>query len=231
MSEMAENKATVLIVEDNTDVLYLNSRAIKRLGYRVLTAQTLEETQKCLAEESPDLIILDVLLPDGNGLDFCRELRETCATPILFLTALGEKQDILEGLRRGGDDYIPKPYDMNDLIARVQSLLKKVSMRKKDIHDTYSCGPIAIHLLSGRAFLAGEDMQLTHKETALLLLFAQNQGQVISTERLYRTVWQQPTLDDYQAVKKMVSRLRTKLEGSGFTIVSHRGRGYCFERE
>lgn len=231
MSEMAENKATVLIVEDNTDVLYLNSRAIKRLGYRVLTAQTLEETQKCLAEESPDLIILDVLLPDGNGLDFCRELRETCATPILFLDRTGRKARYFRRAAARWGRLYPQAvrYERFDRPRPVAA--QKVSMRKKDIHDTYSCGPIAIHLLSGRAFLAGEDMQLTHKETALLLLFAQNQGQVISTERLYRTVWQQPTLDDYQAVKKMVSRLRTKLEGSGFTIVSHRGRGYCFERE
>lgn len=121
-------KATLLIVEDDLNILRANTAALELEGYRVLAAETLESARSAAKACPPDLILLDILLPDGNGLDFCGELRGESGVRILFLSALGEKADVLAGLRAGGDDYIAKPYDMDELILRVEALLRRGRM-------------------------------------------------------------------------------------------------------
>ncbi len=121
---------TILIVEDDYDILRANRTALVLKGYSVLEADTLKKGRRFVKELSPDLIILDILLPDGNGLAYCEELRGKNDVPILFLSALNTKKDVLAGLRAGGDDYMSKPYDMDELILRVDALLRRTKLMR-----------------------------------------------------------------------------------------------------
>ena len=116
--------STILLVEDNPHIMKINAEVLSLHGYEVLRAGTAAEAREQLRWHPVNLIVLDIMLPDGNGIELCRELKERYHIPILFLTALGENQDVVEGLRAGGDDYLPKPYDLEVLIARIEARLR-----------------------------------------------------------------------------------------------------------
>lgn len=131
-------RSTLLLVEDSKEVLEDNRKALVAAGYEVLAASTLAGARERLARRQPDLILLDVLLPDGNGVELCRELRDSTAAPILFLTSLGESEQIVEGLRAGGDDYVTKPYRMEELLARVEAQLRRTERIRGEAADRKS---------------------------------------------------------------------------------------------
>lgn len=227
-----EREKTILLVEDNEHLNRINSRALQLAGYRVLTALTLARAREWLAEEEPDAIVLDILLPDGNGVDFCREIRERTPAPILFLTSVAGVEQALEGLRAGGDDYLNKPFHMELLLARIEAFWRRDAIRQRvKPADTVEHGPLRLDRISGTASLNGRDMLLTGREFSLLLLLMQNEGKTLSPGYLYQTLWNQPLAGDPNAVKIAVSRLRKKLEGSGFGIAVKRGEGYRFGLE
>jgi DNA-binding response OmpR family regulator len=170
------------------------------------------------------------MLPDGNGLDFLAELRGVCAAPVLFLTAKTEKEDKLAGLRAGGNDYITKPYDIDELRERVSAFLRLIRDKGKP-PDRIAFGSLTFDLISNQAFADGRDILLTQKEFALLLFLAQRKGEVFSAEHLYEKVWNASAAGDSRAVKYQLSNLRKKLAGSGYTVVAERGEGYRFETE
>lgn len=219
-------KQTILMIEDNVDIMKINRSELTMHGYRVLEAETLEKGRDLLEQENPDLILLDILLPDGNGIAFCEELRKKSDVPILFLSALDENQHIVNGLMSGGDDYLPKPYDMDIMVARVEALLRRVRRKEEPM---ITKGALTLDTLSHHAFVKGKDIHLTQREYAVLLYLVQNEGMEISTEQLYETAWGQPMQDNPNAVKIIVSRLRKKIEPSGFKITVIRGVGYCFQ--
>lgn len=223
-------KKVILLVEDNPDILWANHAVFTSMGYAVVTAKRLSEARKSLAETPPDAIVLDILLPDGNGLDFMREIREVTDAPVLMLTALTEKDDRLAGLRAGGDDYIAKPYDIDELAERVNAFLRREKMHRERPARELVKGPLRLDTASDRAYLGGMDLMLAPKEFLLLALLARSEDKILTSQYLYETVWKSPMLDDTQAVKKAVSRLRSKLADSGFTISVYRGEGYCFEK-
>jgi DNA-binding response OmpR family regulator len=221
---------TVLLVEDNLKLLSLNSRVLKNAGHRTLTAKNLAEARAHLKTAAPDAVVLDIMLPDGSGLDFLSEIRELCDAPVLFLTAKTEKEDKLAGLRAGGNDYITKPYDIDELRERVAAFLRLVRDTRKP-PDRIAFGSLALDLISNRAFTDGRDLLLTQKEFALLLLFAQNENRTVNTKDLYEKIWGSAANNDVRAVKQQLSNLRGKLRGSGCTVVAVRGEGYRFEAE
>lgn len=114
---------TILLIEDNPHIQKINARLIAMNGYGVLTASTAAEAREQLKHHQADLLIIDVTLPDGNGLDLCRELKALYHLPVIFVTVMSDMSDITAGLRAGGDDYVTKPYDLDDLIARIERLL------------------------------------------------------------------------------------------------------------
>jgi DNA-binding response OmpR family regulator len=217
----------ILLVEDNEQILYGNKRLLLRRGYDVMTALTLTQARECMAKAQPSAIVLDIMMPDGSGLDFMQELRRESNIPILLLTGLAASEDIVCGLAEGGDDYLTKPYDFNVLLARIEALLR----RAKSVPEILRKGTLTLNVMEYQAYLNGEDMQLTQKDFALLLLFAQNQNKVMRGEYLYEKVWKSPFNASAQALKSAVSRLRKKLEGSGYTISSLRNEGYLFVAE
>jgi len=216
----------ILLVEDNIKILDANRRIFEEDGHTVLVAETLQKARKHLKTSEPDVVVLDVVLPDGSGFDFLGELRETCAAPVLFLTAKDEREDKMKGLRIGGNDYITKPYDIDELRERVVNFLRFA--RKPPPH--VKLGALELDATASMAFVHGKDLALSPKEFALLRLFTQNEGTTISAEYIYEKIWKAPLVEDTQAVRSSVSRLRVKLVDSGYTITSQRNEGYCFEK-
>ena len=219
---------TILLVEDDPGITRLNRGLFEGAGYRVKEANSLSQAAWVLNEETPDLIVLDVMLPDGNGVDFCHSLRsESDKPPILFLSVKKQAPEIVEGFRAGGDGYLPKPYDIDVLLANAEALIR----RSEQIVPRLIKGGLELDLVSDAAYLYGEDMMLTQKEFALLLLFAQTPGKAMSPEYLYERVWKKPMIDDDCAVKNTVYRLRKKLKPTGMDIVFQRNKGYIFIAE
>lgn len=219
---MADDK--ILIVEDDADILTANRDLLELAGYRVTTARTLAAGRERVARERPDLIILDILLPDGNGLDLCEELREGSDVRILFLSALNTRADIIEGLRRGGDDYLGKPYLTEELLLRVQALLRR------SVHPippkTTNTGPLEWQPSSRQVSIDGEDLLLSPREYVLLELLCANQDRWISADEIYRSAWNAEPNGDAHAVHNHISTLRTKLAPHGVRIESKRSFGY-----
>lgn len=217
----------ILLVEDEPIIQKKNRNILVRHGYSVRQAYTLAQARELISDESPRAIILDIGLPDGSGLDFLYELRQSSTAPVLMLTAMGTPEDIIRGLEAGGDDYLAKPYELPVFLARVQTLLRRASM----IPDALSLGPIRIEVSSGKAYLNNNDMGLSQKEFALLQQFLQNPEKILTAEYIYKKAWGQKMHGDENALKVAISRLRAKLADSGWTVAASRGEGYCFERE
>lgn len=235
---MSESKI-ILLVEDDENLLNSNRLLLESEGYLVLSAETLREARGQLEKITPDVVVLDIILPDGNGLAFLAELRgpnsgfsllssQLSRVPVLLLTALDTNDDIMKGLDAGGDDYLPKPFDTGVFLTRIRAMLRRAA----HIPETLQKGALTLNVMSGQAYLGGEDMLLTRKEFALLLLLAQNEGKVFTAEKLYEDVWKQPMAGDDHPIKNTVYRLRKKLEAgnSGFEITAARGEGYCLEK-
>lgn len=226
---MNGNGASILMVEDNVNVLHLNRSVLERQGYTVFCAESLREARDLLIKHPGiDVAVLDIMLPDGNGLDFAGEVRQAVGCPVLMLTSRRSHNDIVEGLTGGADDYLTKPYRIEELSARIKSLLIK---REKTPVRVAERGPLSLDIPSGRAFLHGDDLLLQPREFAVLLTLMQHENQLLTAESLYETAWNLPGTGDVSAVKTTVSRLRKKLGGSGFSIEFERGGGYCFRRE
>lgn len=222
--------ARILLVEDNSDVCAVNAAFLRGKGcYTVQCAETLAEARALLWEQPFDLIVLDVLLPDGSGLDFCREVREVSSAPVLFLSCLSEDGQVASGLLGGGDDYMVKPYSLDVLGARVAALLRRSGV----ITGRIELPPLTIDLSSGTATLDGEPLLLTRKEFLLLMYLVENRGQALSQEEIFSAVWNAPPETCGNTVKVNISRLRSKLqlnEASAFELASVPGRGYMFLR-
>ena len=221
------SKRVILCVEDNVQVQIFNKQLLEAEGFTVKLAMTLTEAREELAREMPGLIILDIHLPDGNGLDFLRELRKTSNVPVIALTNDNEENDLVVGLASGCDDYLPKPYTFPVLLARIDALMRRAS----NVPDLIEKGSLKLDVLAGQAFLYDKNLLLAQKEFLLLLFFVQNEEKTISAEYIYEKIWKQPMSDDDNALKNTVYKLRKKLNGSGYIITNERGEGYGFERE
>ena len=222
------NSKVILCVEDNMQVQVFNKQLLEAKGFIVRLAMTLAEAWEVMSREMPALIILDIRLPDGSGLDFLRELRKTSTVPVIALTSDNEEIDIINGLASGCDDYVPKPYTFPVLYARIEALLRRAGR----MSDTIIKGLLTLNPLTGQALLSGKDLGLPKKAFQLLLFLAQNEGKELSAEYVYEKVWNTPLHEDKGALKNQMSILRTRLyeENCGYTVRNIYGKGYCFEK-
>lgn len=218
--------STILLVEDNPHIMKINAELLTMRGYEVLQAATAKECRENLLWHSVDLIILDIMLPDGNGVELCREIKEKYHMPILFLSALGESKDVVEGLRAGGDDYLAKPYDLEVLVARVEARLRQET--EKNRYVCYSSLKLDTQTACG--YLDGRDLLLTQKEFSVLLLLARRAETSVSRQEILREIWN--TEENTNALWTLISRLRGKLDSghSHISITSERGSGYKLEQ-
>ncbi len=218
---------TILLVEDNPHIMAINAAALEMRGYRTLQADCARRCRELLCFHDVDLIVLDILLPDGNGVELCQEIKEKYDTPILMLSALGENMDIVKGLTAGGDDYLTKPYDLSVFLARVEARLRAA----RHIERQARFGPLRLDLMAGRAYIEEQDLGLTLKEFSILLYLVRNPGRSATAQELYETAWQQPMGDNPHALRMTISRLNKKLGGdeAPVTVASYRSSGYRLE--
>ena len=221
------NGRQILLVEDSKKVQGYNKRMLERSGFAVETALTLAGARDFLARHIPAAIILDIGMPDGSGLDFLREFRLTSKTPVLLLTGYSETEDIVRGFQRGCDDYLTKPYTFEVLLVRLRRLLKNA----EQIPETITRGQLTLNITSRKAVVGGTDLLLTPRDFTLLQFFVQNEDCLLGAEFIYEKVWGQWMAEDSQALQNAVSRLRKKLCGCGYIIMSDYGSGYRFERD
>ena len=221
------NRKTILLVEDDKKVQSFNKRLLAGEGFAVQTAITLADAGAFLARQTPDIIVLDIGMPDGNGVDFLKELRHTSTIPVLMLTGYGETSDVLKGFDSGCDDYLKKPYKFTELLARIKRLLYRVEL----VPETVTRGRLTLKPAPMIAMLDGEDILLTQKEFSLLMLFTQNEGKTMNAEYIYEKVWGREMLGDDRALQQRISSLREKIEESGYVIATVRGEGYRFEQK
>lgn len=226
-------KKTILLVEDDPNILRTNRRILEREGFQVLCSETLGEARVQLLQSTPDAMVLDIRLPDGNGIAFCEEIRPTTSAPVLFLTALDEKSEIIEGLVAGGNDYITKPYDVNEFLARVKAQLHLAHMNRQAAEQsrTLKRGPLVMDVVALRALLDGEDMQLSAREFSVLLYLLKNEGRTLSAEEIYEGAWSQPMSGSAGALWKCISRIKSKLALSdgNVSLLNFRNEGYMLE--
>lgn len=224
---------TILLVEDDKNIQRTNRRILEREGFTVLCAGRLKEAQEILLEHKPDALILDIMLPDGSGLVFCEEIRPYTPVPVLFLTALDEKDEIIEGLVAGGNDYITKPYDVDEFVARVKAQLRLARMNRLASENTKTIirGPLTLDTIALRAFINGVDMMLTAREFSVLLFLLKNEGRTLSAKEIYKGAWDQPMSGNVNALWKCISRLKNKLTAceAKVCLMNFRNKGYLLE--
>jgi len=228
--DSAETAGVILLVEDNMKILAANQWILEEHGYKVLCAETLARARELLSKEKPDVAVLDIMLPDGDGLAFLPELRNICKIPVLFLTSRAEQEEIIKGLRAGSNDYITKPYKIDEFCARVESALKWELSKREEMPKTIIKGSLTLDMLSNQAYLNDQVLDLTKIEFKLLYLCMQNEGKIMSFESIYETVWKRPMIDDKNAVQAAIKRLRQKIESTEYDIYAIRGKGYIFEK-
>ena len=217
----------ILLVEDEEAVLALNRLKLEEAGYQVTAVKTIEEARISSWESPPDLVILDILLPDGSGYDFCMEFRRTSLAPVLFLSCLSADGQIVKGLSNGGDDYLTKPYSMDVLLARVSALLRRSRM----LSGIIDLPPLRIDLQRGRCTLLDEEIFLSPKELQLLGFLASHTGQEFTARELYQAIWGEDGGVSLGTIKTHISKIRTKLhldDASPFELTFTPEKKYLF---
>ena len=217
--------AKILIVDDETNIVELEKLYLRREGYQVESAGNACDALALSSSFNPDLIILDIMLPDRDGLEVCKQIRTNNNVPILMLSARREDVDRIVGLELGADDYLTKPFNPHELIARVKAILRR-SRSGAAVPQVIKLNDLSIDLAKHEVKIAGKEANLRAKEFTLLSVFAQNPGIVLSRERLLTQVWGYDFYGETRTVDVHVNHLRDKLTGSGVDIETLRGTGY-----
>lgn len=225
--------ARVLVVDDDPLLVRLVRTHLERAGYRVLAAADGEKALDVAANELPDLVVLDLMLPKLDGYEVCRRIREFSMVPVVMLTARGEPVDRLRGFEMGADDYLSKPFVPGELLARVRAVLRRSQQGNSPTTPSIvRCGEIAVDLLRRRVTVRDEPVKLTATEFRLLQHLAVNAGKVLSHTDLLTKVWGPEYRDDRDYLWAYVRHLRRKLERDPehpVHIVSQTGFGYVLE--
>ncbi len=222
----------LLVVDDEAGILRLMKLELSTQGFRVITATNGEEAITVAEEQRPDAVLLDVMMPGLSGLEVMRRLRERSNVPILLVTAKDKDTDKVRGLELGADDYIVKPFNPDELGARVRAVLRR--MLSQDVERVIQAGAVEIDLNRRLVKKGGESVALTRTEWLLLQHLAANAGKVMLNTELLTKVWGPEYRDDLQYLRVWVSRLRAKLEAEPSNpaiIKTLQGIGYMFEAE
>jgi two-component system OmpR family response regulator len=216
----------LLVVDDEENIRFLLDVALRHLGFEVELATTGREAIDKVASTKPDLVVLDVMLPDLDGFEVCRRLRaEGSRTPVLFLTARDATEDKVRGLTIGGDDYVEKPFSLEELVARVQAVLRRAGLAQPDA--TLRCADLELDDDAHRVVRAGNEVALSPTEYKLLRYLLVNQGRVVSKTQILDHVWEYDFGGDAGVVETYVSYLRRKLDQTEPRLIQTvRGVGY-----
>lgn len=226
----------VMIVDDEQAIRDALGRKLKRENYEVIACQNGLEAVRAFHSERPDIVILDIIMPDGmDGLTVCRRIREVSDTPVMMLSAQAiTEEDIIEGLNAGADEYLAKPVRLNEFVARVGALLRRALMTSVQTEQRYDDGHLNIDLHRRQVYVDGVNVHLTPTEFKLLVVLLENAGRVVSQRDLLEQVWGREYIDDVYYPRVYISQLRRKIErdasNPAYILTEHRV-GYRFEKQ
>ena len=223
----------ILIIEDEPDIRKTLEYNISREGYEVISASSLSEGRDKLESASFSLLLLDLMLPDGSGLDLCRELKQDkslSSMPVIILTAKDDEVDKVVGFELGADDYVTKPFSVRELILRVKAVLKRGERKSDNMEVQRQFGELKIDVDSHEVFVNDEQVSLTALEFKLLRQLVDRRGRVQSRDQLLSDVWGYSSDVTTRTVDTHIKRLREKLGGMGKYVQTIRGVGYKFTR-
>ena len=219
----------ILVVEDEQDIAQLVQHYLQKEGFRSVTAMSGVEALKKVKEEKPDLIVLDLMLPEMDGLDVCKRVRsapDTAMIPIIMLTAKAEESDTIVGLELGADDYVTKPFSPKALVARVKALLRRIDRTASTGPAHYRCGALTLDPTRHEVSLNGQEIPLTAKEFGLLDHLLRHRGRVLTREVLLNAVWGYDYYGTTRTVDVHIRRLKQKLPLLEDAILSVKSLGY-----
>ena len=225
----------ILVVDDDAPSVKMSSFLLREEGYDVTSADNGVAALELMEREAPDLVILDVMMPNMDGLEVCRRIRQKMDVPIIFLSAKGETADKVSGLQLGADDYLAKPFDPAELLARVKAVMRRAeAFAREDAHSRLTVGELTIDPVTNRANLAdGQVIELTPIEFRLLHCLMRNAGRILSHDLLMSAVWGYEYEGYSNQIAVYIRRLRMKIEQDPDRprfLATVRGVGYRFER-
>jgi two-component system, OmpR family, KDP operon response regulator KdpE len=225
-------KARILVVDDEPQILRALQTNLRGAGYEVETATTAEGAKAAAAAHPPDAVILDLVLPDGRGTDVCRELRKWSSAPVLLLSVVGDEREKVAALDAGADDYVEKPFGIEELLARLRAALRRAGPSGEPVLEI---GDLVVDLESRTVTMAGKPVSLTPHEFELLRFLAQNEGKLLTHPTILREVWGPAYGEESHYLHVYVSQLRRKIEpdptrpryllttpGAGYRLVNPR---------
>lgn len=222
----------ILVVEDEADLSNLLKISLQKEGFTHFhTTSTITEAWASFQKETPDIVLLDVMLPDGEGYDLCRRIREISHVPVLFMSAKTEEIDKILGLAIGGDDYITKPFSPKEVAYRVKAQLRRVGYQAQD--TLVKVGPFSMNADDTEVHKDGVSLELTAKEVGLMACFMHNPNRILSKETLFERVWGEDFYGSDNTVMVHIRRLREKVESDPSNpafITTVKGLGYKFVR-
>jgi two-component system, OmpR family, response regulator RegX3 len=228
---MAHSRRTILLIEDEESITTPLAEALERDGFHPEVAHTVADGLELGRRLRPDLVLLDLMLPDGSGLDVCRELRSSSSVPIIILSARGDEADRVVGLELGADDYVVKPFSAREVIARIRAVLRRAGAPAAPDEGPIEIGSIRLDPARRSVMLEGAPLELARKEFDLLALLMREAGTVVQRERLIDEVWDVNWFGSTKTLDVHVSALRKKLgddPASPRWIHTVRGVGFRF---
>ena len=222
------DRIKILVVDDESRMRKLLKDFLEREGYRVIeAADGLEAMERFYEDKEIALLILDVMMPNMDGWQVCREVRQSSKVPIIMLTARSEERDELQGFELGVDEYIAKPFSPKILVARAEAVLRRA--HALDAEQTLNAGGISVDKSAHQVKIDGAETELSYKEFELLTYFIENQGIALSREKILNNVWNYDYFGDARTIDTHVKKLRNKLGDKGNYIKTIWGMGYKFE--
>jgi DNA-binding response OmpR family regulator len=230
---MFPKKSLVLVVDDDIRMLRMMKRILELENFQVLIANNGDMALKTFDKESPDLVLLDIMMPDMDGYTVCQRIREFSRVPIIMVTAKGDDKEKVEGLDTGADDYITKPFSASELAARVRAVLRRTGIREKPQEATFSYRDLVIDFASRRVKVGSKELKLTSTEYKLLSYICLNAGRVVTPDQLLNNVWGEEYIGAPHLLQVNIARLRKKLEDDAKNpayIVTRPGIGYIIPK-
>jgi two-component system KDP operon response regulator KdpE len=225
--------ARILVVDDEREIRRSLELSLEEKGYTVLAAESGEKALDLLVQSPADVAIIDLLLPGIDGIELTQRIRERSFLPIIFLSAIGDDKKKVEALEMGADDYVMKPFSIEEVVARIRSVLRR-AVGSKDVNPILSCGDLVVDFEHREVTLSGEPIKLTPMEYELLKFMVQNVGKVLTRRMLLTAVWGSGHEDDTQSLRVLVRQLRKKIEKTTAQprfILTDPGVGYRFKSE
>jgi DNA-binding response OmpR family regulator len=230
---MPSKSTLVLVVDDDIRMLRMMKRVLELEGFQVLVASSGEASLKIFDKETPDLVLLDIMMPDMDGYTVCQRIREFSQVPIIMVTAKGDDKEKVEGLNIGADDYVTKPFSASELAARVRAVLRRIGKQDKTPESVFQYKDLLIDFASHRVMLNNQELNLTSTEYKLLSYISSNAGRVVTPDQLLDKVWGEEYVGAPHLLQVNIARLRQKLGDDAKNptyIMTRPGIGYLMSK-